>query len=60
MKAYGMFRPDLADAAAVETYVAANPDQFTIGTLITAADGVLLHVSAAGVTGLVTVTEPTP
>lgn len=59
-KAYSMLREDLADAAAVEAYVTANPTQFTIGTMITAADGTLLHVSAAGVTGLVTVTAPTP
>ena len=60
MKAYSQYRPDLADAAAVEAYVAANPTQFVIGTTITAADGTFLHVSAAGVTGLVTVTAPTP
>ena len=59
-KAYIMYRDDLADAAAVEAFVAANPTQFTIGTHITAADGTTCIVSAAGVTGLVTVTAPTP
>lgn len=60
-KAYHQYRADLADAAAVETYVLANPTQFTPGTMITAADGVLIHVKdAAGDTGLVTETEPTP
>ena len=56
-----MYRPDLADAPAVETYAAANPTDFTIGTMIVAADGTACLVSdAAGTTGLITVTEPTP
>ena len=60
-KAYTHVRTDLADAAAVETYVAANPTQFVVGSLIVAADGALLIMTTvAGVTKLVTVGEPTP
>ena len=60
-KAYIQYRSDLADAAAVETYCAANPTQFTIGTIVVAADGTACIVTtAAGVTKLFTVGEPTP
>jgi hypothetical protein len=47
-KSYAMYRSDLADAAAVIAFVAANPTQFAIGTQITAANGNLCHVTAAG------------
>lgn len=42
-KAYIQYRTDIASAAALDTYVAANPTQFTPGTLIMTADGTL-HV----------------
>lgn len=47
-KAYHHVRADLADAAAVIAYVAANPTQYTVGSMITAANGNLCHVTAAG------------
>jgi hypothetical protein len=60
-KSYIQYRSDLADAAAVETYAAANASDFTIGTIIVAADGTACIVTtAAGVTKLITVGEPTP
>ncbi len=60
-KAYIHVRLDLADAAAVEVYAAANPTQFIIGSMIVAADGtVCIVTTAAGVTKLFTVGEPTP
>jgi len=56
-----MVREDLATAAAVETYVAANPTQFTKGTHVMAADGTECIVTDnAGLTQLITVGEPTP
>lgn len=54
-KSYSMYRGDFATGAAGIAFVAANPAQFTVGTLITCADGTLLHVSAAGTAGTVTV-----
>jgi len=47
-KAYGHLRTDLADAAAVIAFVAANPSIYTVGSLITAANGNLCHVTVAG------------
>jgi len=60
-KGYIHVRADLADAAAVEAFAAANPTHFKVGSFIVAADGTCCIVSAAdGTTGLITVTEPTP
>jgi hypothetical protein len=60
-KAYIQHRPELADAAAVETYCAANPAQFTIGTIVVAANGAAcIVIDAAGTTALISVEEPTP
>ncbi len=60
-KAYTQVRTDLADAAAVETYAAANPTDFPLGTLIVAADGTIcIVIDGAGETRLFTVGEPTP
>jgi hypothetical protein len=61
-KAYIHVRTDLADAAAVETYAAANPTQFKLGSLIVAANGAIciVTVAASGTTKLFTVGEPTP
>ena len=60
-KCYIHQRTDLADAAAVETYAAANPTQFVLGSFV-AADGTVCIVTdgAAGTTQLITVGEPTP
>jgi len=55
-KSYAMYRSDLATAAAVIAYVLANPSQFAIGTLITAANGALCNVISSGVAKTVTVT----
>jgi len=61
-KGYIHVRADLADAAAVEAFAAANPTHFQLGSIIVAADGTACIVSdgADGTTGLITVTEPTP
>jgi len=59
-KGYIHVREDLADAAAVEVYVAANPVQYPKGNQIVAADGTLCYVDEAGSCLLVTATEPTP
>jgi len=60
-KCYIHQRTDLADAAAVETYAAANPTQFVLGSFIVAADGTVCIVTVAdGTTKLITVGEPTP
>lgn len=61
-KGYIHVRADLADAAAVETFAAANPTHFKLGSLIVAADGTICIVTdgAAGTTQLFTVGEPTP
>lgn len=60
-KAYIQFRKDLADKAAIETFAAANPKHFTIGTIIVAANGdACIVTTAAGVTKAFTVAEPTP
>lgn len=60
-KCYIHQRLDLANAAAVEVYAAANPTQFIVGSMIVAADGSVCVVTAAdGTTQLITVGEPTP
>ena len=60
-KAYIKVKADLATAAAVETFVAANPSDYPLGTQIVAADGTLCVVTdSSGTTKLVTVGEPTP
>jgi len=38
-KAYIMVRPDLADTAAVQAVVDANPVSYGLGTIIVSADG---------------------
>jgi len=55
-KQYHAYRADLADAAAVIAFVAANPTQYTVGSLITAANGNLCHVTVAGTALTVTQT----
>ena len=55
-KAYIQVKEDLADSAAVVTYAAANPTQFTIGTIIIAADGsATIIIDDAGLGKLMTV-----
>jgi len=55
-KQYHAYRADLADAAAVIAFVAANPTQYTVGSLITAANGNLCHVTVVGTALTVTQT----
>ena len=55
-KAYHHLRTDLADAAAVIAFVTANPTQYTVGSMITAANGNLCHVTVAGTALTVTQT----
>jgi len=59
-KSYVMYRPDLADTAAVEAEITANPPAYTVGTIVVAADGAAnIVVTNDGVTptyGLITVT----
>ena len=59
-KGYIQVRADLADTAAVEAVVDANPTAYTQGTIIVAADGAAnIIVTNDGVTptyGLITVT----
>jgi len=38
-KAYTMVREDLADTAAVQAVVDANPGSYSLGTIIVSADG---------------------
>ena len=55
-KSYIMNRDDLADSAAVVTFAAANPTQFTKGTIVVAADGsATIIIDAAGLGKLMTV-----
>ena len=57
MKAYIQYRSDLADAAAVDAFCLANPTQFTIGTIVVAANGsASIVIDAAGNVGIITVT----
>jgi len=53
-KAYIMVRTDLATAAAVASEVTANPDDFTLGTQIVAADGSISAVTAPGTVSVIT------
>jgi hypothetical protein len=43
-----MFKPDLADSAAIAAEVTAHPSNYTIGTQITAANGDTSIVTAVG------------
>ena len=57
MKGYIQYRPDLADSAAIDAYALANPTQFTIGTIIVAADGAAsIVIDVTGNVGIITVT----
>lgn len=56
MKSYIQVKLDLADSAEVVTYAAANPTQFTIGTIVVAADGsATIIIDDAGLGKLMTV-----
>jgi hypothetical protein len=56
MKSYIQVKKELADSAAVVTYAAANPTQFTIGTIVVAADGsATIIINDAGLGKLMTV-----
>ncbi len=58
-KSYLHYRSDLADAEAVETFAAANPTHFKIGSHIQAADGTECIVTdASGNTVLIQTSEP--
>ena len=58
-KNYLHYRSDLADAEAVETFAAANPTHFKIGSHICAADGTECIVTdASGNTVLIQTSEP--
>ena len=55
-KSYIQVKDDLADSAAVVTYAAANPDQFTKGTIVIALDGsATIIINDAGLGKLMTV-----
>jgi len=55
-KSYIQVIDTLADSAAAVTYAAANPTQFTKGTIIIAADGsATIIIDAAGLGKLMTV-----
>jgi hypothetical protein len=62
MKSYVMYRPDLADTAAVEAEITANPPAYTVGTIVVALDGAanIVVTNVLGVSpptfGLITVT----
>ena len=55
-KSYIMNRDDLADSAAVVIFAAANPTQFTKGTIVIALDGsATIIIDDAGLGKLMTV-----
>ena len=54
-KQYIQSKPDIATSAAAVTYIAANPTQFTTGTIVIAADGSATIVISAGLGKLMTV-----
>jgi hypothetical protein len=45
---------DVADSAAAITYIAANPTQFTKGTIVSPVDGDAVIVTSAGVASTIT------
>lgn len=56
-KAYIQYKADLADAAAIDAYCLANPTQFTIGTIVVAANGdSSIVIDTTGNVGIITVT----
>ena len=55
-KSYIQVDTGLADSAAVVTYAAANPTQYTLGTIVIAADGsATIIIDDAGLGKLMTV-----
>lgn len=54
-KSYVMNLDDLADAAAAIAYIAANPAQFTKGTIVSPANGDAVIVTSPGVASTITV-----